>query len=398
MKIAFCSNFLNHHQLSLCQAMQEMGVDFTFVATQPVEDERIALGYHDMNNTYPFVIRAYEGPDQMNRALELCDACDAVIIGSAPQALVVRRLREGKLTFQYAERIYKCGRIFHPRYIASMLYHYGRYYTKPYYLLCASAYAAGDFRSTFSFSGKTYKWGYFPKTYDYDIDRLIEAKYRGGRASILWAGRVLDWKHPEAALEVARRLKSDGYDFTLDFIGIGPLETSLKAMTAANGLTDCVRFLGSMPPEQVRARMENARLFLFSSDFQEGWGAVLNEAMNSGCAVVASHAIGAVPFLLQDGENGCVYQYGNQDELYEKVKHLLDHPDVCVRMGKHAYETICKTWNARVAAGRLVDAIAFYQKNRRLPEFDAGPLSRAEDVRNDWYVKGNAPGNGLSRT
>ena len=37
---------------------------------------------------------------------------------------------------------------------------------------------------------------------------------------------------------------------------------------------------------------------------QEGWGAVVNEAMNSGCAVVADHMIGAAPWLIRQGENG----------------------------------------------------------------------------------------------
>jgi glycosyltransferase involved in cell wall biosynthesis len=61
-----------------------------------------------------------------------------------------------------------------------------------------------------------------------------------------------------------------------------------------------------MAPEAVRDHMEAADIFLFTSDFNEGWGAVLNESMNSACAVVASHAIGSVPFLLKDGENGFI--------------------------------------------------------------------------------------------
>lgn len=51
-----------------------------------------------------------------------------------------------------------------------------------------------------------------------------------------------------------------------------------------------------MKASEVRSYMEKADIYLFTSDFNEGWGAVLNESMNSGCAVVASHAIGSVPF------------------------------------------------------------------------------------------------------
>ena len=62
--------------------------------------------------------------------------------------------------------------------------------------------------------------------------------------------------------------------------------------------------------------MEKTGIFLFTSDRQEGWGAVLNEAMNSGCAVVASHLIGAVPFLKKKKKNGLVYSSGDRKTLF----------------------------------------------------------------------------------
>ena len=86
--------------------------------------------------------------------------------------------------------------------------------------------------------------------------------------------------------------------------------------------------LGAMPPEEVRRHMEKADIYLFTSDFNEGWGAVLNESMNSGCAVVASHAIGSVPFLIKNGENGLIYENGNQLDLEKQVLRLLE---VCLQ-------------------------------------------------------------------
>ena len=53
--------------------------------------------------------------------------------------------------------------------------------------------------------------------------------------------------------------------------------------------------------------MERADIYLATSDRQEGWGAVINEAMNSGCAVVADHMMGAVPYLISHEENGMIY-------------------------------------------------------------------------------------------
>ena len=225
---------------------------------------------------------------------------------------------------------------------------------KPVYLLCASAYAAGDYAKMGLFRGKAYKWGYFPQTLSYDRESLLSQKEPG---SILWAGRFLDWKHPDDAIRLAARLRDAGHAFTLRMAGSGPLEPKLHQLIAQNGLDAQVRLLGSLSPEQVRREMERSAIFLFTSDRYEGWGAVLNEAMNSGCAVVASDAAGSTPYLVNDGVNGCVYPSGNGDELYGNAARLLAHPSERERMGKNAYETITDTWNAQAAAGRLCELI-----------------------------------------
>ena len=151
---------------------------------------------------------------------------------------------------------------------------------------------------------------------------------------ILWVGRFLDWKHPDDALQVAKRLKAEGYAFTMNIIGTGELEQKLKVMIEQYQLNDCVHMLGSMPPERAREYMESSQIFLFTSDRNEGWGAVLNESMNSGCAVVASDAIGSVPYLMQDSENGLIYKSGDVNMLFEKVKWLLDNQSFAKKYGK----------------------------------------------------------------
>ena len=122
----------------------------------------------------------------------------------------------------------------------------------------------------------------------------------------------------------------------------------------------------------------------FTSDKNEGWGAVLNESMNSACAVVASDAIGAVPFLLQDGENGLCYRSCDVDDLYKKVKFLLDHEEERKVMGKNAYETVTSLWNAEVAAQRLLDlSEQILQGNKRPTLYGTGPCSKAQILKDN---------------
>jgi len=385
VKVAFVSNYLNHHQLPFCLAMDKLtGGQFTFVATTPVPQERLSMGYHDMNRAYPFVLTAYDDPENEKKAMELALSCDMIITGSAPEVYTEARVRQNKLTFRYSERLYKQGlwRAFSPRGIASRLLHHTRYAAKPLYMLCASAYTAFDFSLTGAYIGKTYKWGYFPEVKELDLDALFEEKHKNGTMSVLWAGRMISWKHPEVMISLAKYLREQGKRFRIDMIGNGELEHSLAASIRANRLEDCVHMLGAMSPEAVREHMEKADVFVFSSDFNEGWGAVLNESMNSACAVVASHAIGSVPFLLKDGENGLIYKNGDTEDLCRKVCSLLDAPEEREKLGRAAYETLHKEWNAQTAAQRLLQLAEDLMQDKKCSRFATGPCSLANRISN----------------
>lgn len=225
--------------------------------------------------------------------------------------------------------------------------------------------------------------GYFPPVIKYTINELLKNK---DKKKILWMGRLIDWKHPEEAIEVALRLKKDGYDFTMDIGGTGSMYNEIITMIEKYKLTAYVKLLGAIPAKEVRKYMEKSGIFLFTSDFNEGWGAVLNESMNSGCAVVASHAIGSVPFLIEHNKNGLVYQSGKIDELYKKVKYLLDNPIEQEKLGKSAYETMFNVWNADVAAKRLINLEEQLLNGNRFPElYSDGPCSKAKVIKEDWF-------------
>ena len=383
MKVAFISNYLSHHQIPFCKAMNNiLGDDFCFISTMPMEQERINLGWQS-NASYLFELKSYLTDSARKRAYEIANTYDVVIIGSASDSFIVKRLKNHKLTLKYSERFYKKGlsyRNYLRAYIGSWLHH-GRFQKYPIYMLCASAYTPYDCARFGNYENRLYKWGYFPEARKYDdIEALISKKES---MSLLWVGRMIDCKHPEAAVEIARKLKTDGYDFTLNMIGTGILENEIKTLIESYGLQKHVQMLGSMSPDSVRSYMERSEIFLFTSDFNEGWGAVLNEAMNSGCAVVASHAIGAVPYLIQDGKNGIIYENGNILDLYFKIKTILEYKSL-VTLRINSYNTILGLWNAECAANRLINFTNELTVTRKCSKYDNGPLSIASILHNDW--------------
>ncbi len=376
----FLSNYYTHHQKSLCEELNSKIKDgFTFISTAEFEKSRKDLGWSEQENV-PFVKKKEDfTPDALERFI---NEAEVVILGDAPLSLVRTRLIQNKLVFKYSERVFKHGyqvTKWLPR-IFTYYKNYSRY--KSFYLLSASAYTTVDFAMHFSFFNKSYKWGYFPETKLYDLNELMLHKDSAG---ILWCGRFLDWKHPEAAVSVAKRLKDEGFSFTLDFVGVGETEPMLRNAVEENDLSDCVNFLGSATPDEVRNYMEKAGVFLFTSDFNEGWGAVLNESMNSGCAVVASCAAGSVPYLIKNNENGFIYKNGDIDDLYNKVKLLLTNTEMQKSFGKKAYHTIVDLWNAEDSVKRLIKFTEEIKDHGYCDLYKDGPCSKAPIISNNWF-------------
>ena len=184
-------------------------------------------------------------------------------------------------------------------------------------------------------------------------------------------------------IEVARRLRNDGFNFHINIIGPGGLFDDLSAAVRKNSLDDYVSLLGQKMQDEVRTYMEKSEIFLFTSDEREGWGAVLNESMSSACAVIASHAAGSSPFLIKDGVNGFIFKSKDVDSLYSKVKQLVENESLRDRMCKNAYMTMRNLWNARTACHNLLALSKALLEGADTPILE-GPCSRAEIINHTW--------------
>ena len=350
-QFVFISNYINHHQIPLCNALYEsLNGEFVFIQTEPMEEERVRMGWQETDGL-PYIMYFYEEPELCKK---LIAESDVVLFGGTDdESYIVDRLRSGRPVIRYSERLYKEGqwKAVSPRGLVQKYYDHTRYRKKPVYLLCAGAYVPSDFHIVRAYPHKMLKWGYFPAARYYDVDKLMREKQP---ATILWAARFLDWKHPEAALACAAYLKAAGYKFHMYMVGDGEMRPLVDRMMEEYALADCVTLLGYRSPDEVRALMEQSQIYLATSDRKEGWGAVINEAMNSGCAVVASHMMGAVPWLIRQGENGVIYRDGNQGNLNAIVEALLQDSTMCEGMGRTAIGTIEREWNAEIAAERLI--------------------------------------------
>ncbi len=363
IRFVFVSNYLNHHQIPFCRAMCAlMQGSFIFVQTEPVEEERLKMGWSGENEE-PYLKCYYEEPELCRRMIL---EADTVLFGGTDEESYIReRLDGGKFVMRYSERIYKTGqwKAISPKGLIKKYLDHTRYRNAPVYMLCSGAYVPSDFSIVHAYPGKMYCWGYFPETRRYDMDVLMAGKGFSEENDekripyLLWSGRMIDWKHPQLAVETAEYLKKNGIRFHLDMIGGGTMEEEIRELIRQKGLEKEVCMKGFLKPEEVRSYMERADIYLLTSDRQEGWGAVANEAMNSGCALVADHMTGAAPYLIRHGKNGFVYRDGDRQMLFETVLRLVKDQPLCREIGREAYHTIKSKWNAENAAENLCKLI-----------------------------------------
>lgn len=381
MKTVFISNYINHHQIPFSDALYgKLGEDYHFIQTEPMEEERVQMGWSADPEKIPYVVLLER---EEARCRKLLAEADLVLAGwSEREDLLTERLQSGGLVLRISERIYREGqwKAVSPRGLVRKWKEHTRYRRSPVYLLCAGAYVASDFALIGAYPGKKFRFGYFPELKKYEKETLMANKPGDGCIHMVWAGRMIPLKHPEFAVRLAEELQRDGYRFHLHFAGGGELEAELKQAVREKGLKERVTFYGFQKPEEVRRIMERCHLHLFTSNQLEGWGAVVNEAMNSGCVVVANAQAGAVPYLIRDGENGFSYPRGAYRIFSDKVRALFAHPERIEEMGWAAYETIAGTWNAVHAAD---ECLRFYEnwKAGRIDPPENGPFSVSPVIR-----------------
>lgn len=377
-KLVLFSNYLNHHQQPLADAFYELlGDSFAFVATMPVDDLELKGGKDYSSREYCVV--AAKDCTSKALAMNLARTSEICIFGAQSLDYAIERAKQPNcgLSFEFGERWLKRGwiNVLSPH-LRRWWLNYQRYFRhKPFYKLNASAFAAADHRKLHTYEGRCYRWGYFTAVPEKnEVEASLDVSTSGIAPTFMWCARFLKLKHPELPVLMAEKLRQKGHRFVIDFYGSGEEEASTRALASHLGLEDCIHFLGAVPNEQVLQAMSQHDIFLFTSDSNEGWGAVANESMSQGCALVGSDAIGSVPFLLKHRENGMIFKSCNVESLTEQVEWLLNHPFEMNRIQQAAIETMQNVWSPKQAARNFLQLANDLQNNRECSVKD-GPGS-----------------------
>jgi glycosyltransferase involved in cell wall biosynthesis len=141
---------------------------------------------------------------------------------------------------------------------------------------------------------------------------------------VAFAGRLSSEKGVDILLAAANRMP----DIPFKIAGDGPALPELKTRAPRN-----VEFLGRLGFSDLLAFYRKSLALVVPSLWFEPFGLVVVDAMALGVPVIASR-IGGLPYLVDEGITGALFQPGDSEDLIKQVRRLWESPQLCECLGR----------------------------------------------------------------
>jgi len=144
-----------------------------------------------------------------------------------------------------------------------------------------------------------------------------------------YVGRLKRYKGVDLILQAFAQLDAPGA--RLHIAGAGDYRDHLEQLAQSLGISDRVRFLGFISPEEKRDLLRSAWATVFASP-KEGWGLTNLETQACGTPVIASNSPGLRESLI-DGETGILVPHGDIGALTQALKRITADKKAVESMG-----------------------------------------------------------------
>ncbi|MDB4308065.1 glycosyltransferase family 4 protein [Gammaproteobacteria bacterium] len=172
---------------------------------------------------------------------------------------------------------------------------------------------------------------------------------------LVTTGRLIKRKGYSYLIDALARLPEDIH---LVFIGDGPLRSELEAQAQRLGVAKRVRWEGYVTEERKFQVLNVCDCYVLSS-LHEGFGIVLQEAMQVGLPIVATNHGGQVD-LVSEGVNGVLVQPEDPEQIATAVQHLHGNRVASKEMGEAGREIISKFESAHIASDYMEALVSSY--------------------------------------
>ncbi len=167
----------------------------------------------------------------------------------------------------------------------------------------------------------------------------LEAMTPGEKAVVplvVYLGRLKAYKSVDMLIAAFRKTLESVPDARLIVAGDGEERFALEAFATDLGLEDQVEFVGKISERQKTRLLQRAWVFVNPS-MMEGWGITTIEANACGTPVVASDVPG-LRDSVSDLHSGYLVQYGDVNEMADKITYLLRNHKERQKMATNAVE------------------------------------------------------------
>jgi glycosyltransferase involved in cell wall biosynthesis len=160
-----------------------------------------------------------------------------------------------------------------------------------------------------------------------DVDDDLRANPSTDPPRLVMVARMAEPKDHATLLSALSRLQY--LPWTLELVGGGPLEATLKQQAVELGISDRVDFLGHIADPS--ARLRSAQIFVLASR-SEAFPYSILEAMRAGLPVIASR-VGGIPEAVEHGGNGLLTPPRDVDALERVLSQVLSAPTLRKKLG-----------------------------------------------------------------
>lgn len=167
---------------------------------------------------------------------------------------------------------------------------------------------------------------------------------RPSTGRFLTVGRLVPWKGIEALIEAFSGLPN----FSLDIVGSGPEEATLKQKVEDLNVASRVRFLGSVEHGKLEESYATYDALLLNTSY-EGFSHQIIEAMNAGLVVITTDA-GGNKEIVVDHENSLVVELNNVTAWREAIVEIGDD-DLRAKLSDEALRAVSNFTVDKMIAG-----------------------------------------------
>ena len=158
-----------------------------------------------------------------------------------------------------------------------------------------------------------------------------------GTLKIITIGSLIPRKGVDVLIRAISLIKQE-VSVSLTIAGEGHIRDSLQQLVTENDLTETVRFIGDVDPDDVPEILAAHDIFVLSSH-SEGRPSVILEAMATAMPIIASNIAGSNE-LIKNNDTGLLFQDNNSQELAQCIEKLGTDYHLRESLGKSAKEFI----------------------------------------------------------